>query len=360
MLDDSLLDDPGRLGDADTAGLLRTAARAGAQVRATAESAAELGLDRVADDRPRALVLVTRPGVGLATARILAALLGPTCPVPVVLSDAIPSWVGALDLVVAHTEDPGDTVLAESVDRAARRGARLVLTAPEEGPIAAAAAGQAVLLPPRVPAIPGFDLARALTGGLLVANRVGLLTVDLDLLADELDREAERDHPVHEAFVNPAKSMALRLAEHTPLLWGLDPVATAVAGHAASVLAGYAGAVCDVAGYQQALGRPALYRAAVRAGSAADIFADPDDLDAGGRPRVLLLAVRQGPAADQLRRDAERDLPGADLVQLAEEVSGGEAVCAALLALRFDMAALYLGLAAGTLGGPGQFAPVAS
>ncbi len=32
--------------------------------------------------------------------------------------------------------------------------------------------------------------------------------------------------------MNPAKSLALRLAEHTPLLWGTDPLAAAVAAHA--------------------------------------------------------------------------------------------------------------------------------
>ena len=33
--------------------------------------------------------------------------------------------------------------------------------------------------------------------------------------------------------MNPAKSLALRMAEHTPLLWGTDPLAAAAAVHAA-------------------------------------------------------------------------------------------------------------------------------
>ena len=44
MLDDSLLDDPARLNDVDSNALLRAAATAGAQVRATAEAAAEVGV----------------------------------------------------------------------------------------------------------------------------------------------------------------------------------------------------------------------------------------------------------------------------------------------------------------------------
>ena len=67
------------------------------------------------------------------------------------------------------------------------------------------------------------------------------------------------------------------VADRTPLLWGLDQAATAVAWHAAFVLASHAGVVSDVAGYQQAIGRAALHRAAVQSSSGSDLFADPDD-----------------------------------------------------------------------------------
>ncbi|WP_030426813.1 SIS domain-containing protein [Allokutzneria albata] len=359
MLDDALLDDPRRLQDADAHGLLRAAALAGAQVRSTVEAAAEGGIDRmIGSDRPRALVLLTRPGVGPAGAQLLAALLGPACPVPVVIADVVPGWVGALDVVFAYTDDPGDGVLAESVGLATRRGARVVMAAPEDGPAAQAAAGRALLLPQRVPVPHGLGFARVLAAGLVTLTTLGLLRTDLDALADELDREAERDHPMHESFVNPAKSLALRLADRTPLLWGLDHAATAVAAHGALALASFSGIVADVAGYPQAVIRPALHRAAINATSQADIFADPDD-DEGVPPRVLLLAVTQGPVADAARRTASESLRGADVIAPAEEVTGDEAMRAALLAVRFDLAALYLGLAAGRLGGPGIVSPAA-
>jgi hypothetical protein len=224
------------------------------------------------------------------------------------------------------------------------------VTAPDSGPVAAAAAGQAVLLPPRVEVPPGFSFPRALAAWLTVLGSLGLLKVDVGLIADELDREAERDHPVHESFVNPAKSLALRVADRTPLLWGLDEVATSVGVHGAGVLAAFAGVASDVAGYPQALTRPVLHRRAVQGTSGADLFADPED-ETGGLVRVLLLAVRQGPVAEAVRRTAEDALPGADVLEPAVEVAGGDAVSAALLALRFELAALYLGLAAGALGG---------
>jgi len=355
--DDALLDDPARLSEVDSDGLLRAGAQAGAQVRATIAAASESNLARLAGAQPRALVLVTRPGLGPAASHILAALLQPSCPVPLVLTDTVPSWIGPLDVVLGHTDDPGDFVLAESVDRAARYGASVVITAPEDGPVAAAAAGKAVLITPRVHVPPGFGFARVLAAGLLTMRTLGLLDTDVEAMADELDREAERDHMQHESFVNPAKSLALRLAERSPLLWGLDDVATAVAGHAAQVLATHTDLVCDVAGYPQAMSGTALHRAAVQASSGQDIFADPDDLDPGqvSPLRVFLLAVRSAPG-DPVRRQAAETLPGADVLAPFEEISADAPACAAVLALRFELAALYLGLASGTTGGSGRYA----
>ncbi|HWC81285.1 MAG TPA: hypothetical protein VG756_15130 [Pseudonocardiaceae bacterium] len=358
MLDERLLDDPGRLADADGAagGCLRAAAAAGAQVRSTVEAGAEVGIAELSGSRPRAVVFLTRPGISRAVVDLLIALLGPACPVPLVRADTLPSWVGPLDVVFGHTDDPGDHVLAESVDRARRYGAQFVLTGPADGPVAAAAAGTARLLPPRVPTPVGFGFPRVLAAGLLLLDTLGLLRTDLDLLADELDKEAERDHAGYESFVNPAKSLALRLAERSPVLCGLDPVATAVAGHAVDALAGFAGVVATASDYAQFGSRTVLHRAAVRGGAEQDIFADPDDSPGSLLLRVVLLAVRDDQQAESVRRAATELLPGADVLEVAEGTSGEASVRAAVLALRVELAAVYLGLAGGSLGGPGRHA----
>lgn len=360
VLDDSLLDDPARLATADleSGGGLRAAASAGAQVRATAESAADSRIGDLADMRPRALVLVTRPGVGPSVTGLLVALLGPACAVPVVVSETVPHWVGPLDVVLVHSDDPGDVALAESVHRGGRHGANLVLTSPPDGPVAAAAAGSGVLLPTRVAVPPGFTFPRALTAGLALLSALGLLRTNLDVLADELDREAEKDHAGAESFVNPAKSLALRIADRTPLLCGLDRVATAVAVHGAEVLAGFAGVVANATDYQQAVSRTALQRAAVRSTSGGDIFADPDEVTTG-MLRVLLLSVTEDMESEPTRMAAADLLPDADVLSPAEETAGGAAVRAAVLALRFEMTSVYLGLATGAIGGPGRYASLA-
>jgi hypothetical protein len=363
VFDDVLLDDPARLEATDTGGLLWAAATAGAQVRSTAAAAQEAGLDRLRGERPRALVLLTRSGAAPAAAPLLLALLGSSCPIPVVTARTVPLWVGALDVVLANTADPIDYELAEGIDRAVRRGAQVVLTAPEEGPVAAAAAGRSVMLVPRIDVPAGLALPRTLTAGLLLMDVLGLLPIDPEVLAGELDREAERDHIGHESFVNPAKSLALRLADRTPLLWGTDPVATAVAGHAAGALAAHAGVVAHAAGFHEAAALPALRHEAARVGVESDVFHDPfDDVgEATDAPRVrpVLLSVLADPADEPERVAASQAIPGADLATVDEELMvregepGAAACAAAVLALRFDLAALYLGLGRGVLSGPG-------
>jgi hypothetical protein len=363
VLDDTLLEDPAALAEADTAGLLRSAASAGAQVRSLRLAAEEARVDALRGSRPRALVLLCRPGTSSYAARLLVALLGPACPVPVVTAEVAPSWIGPLDVLVAHTADPGDRELAESVGRAVRRGCEVVLSAPAEGPIVAAGAGAARLLEPRVPVPPGLDLPRALACLLVTATALGLLDADLDLLAADLDDELERDHLGHETFVNPAKALALRLADHTPLLFGTDPAGTEVARYGLATLAEHAAVVGYAADAGEAAGATALQRV-LAADPAGDIFHDPfDDPDVaegiGGLaapPRVLLVSTEDEDPRTAVLRRAGRDWPAADSLYPVEEVpAGGPHPAlrrAAVLAARFDVAALYLGLAGAVLGPP--------
>lgn len=362
VLDDSLLDNPAGLAEADTAGLLRSAATAGAQVRSAAQAAEEAGVHSLAGHRPRALVLLRRPGSSVYAVSLVSALLGAQCPIPVVIVDAAPSWIGPLDVLVAHTADPSDRELADSVGRAVRRGCEVVLSAPAEGPIAAAGAGTARLLEPRVPVPPGLDFPRALAAVLVTVAALGLLTPDLGALADELDQEVERDHPSHEPFVNPAKALALRLADHTPLLWGTDPAGVVLAGYAAATLAAHAAMIAHAADVAEAARATALQRALANPRHD-DIFHDPfdDPVEAAGGaaalpapPRVVLLGTEDPDPQGAVLRRAGRDWPSADTLHPVEEIPLGTPHAslrrAALLATRFDLAALYLGLAGAVLG----------
>jgi hypothetical protein len=359
VLDDTLLADPRALAALDTAGVLRSAATAGAQVRSAAHGSEEAGVGSLRGHRPRALVLVRRPGTSGAAAGMLAALLGPECPVPVVVTDAVPVWAGPLDVVWAHTADATDGELADGIGRAVRRGVEVVLSAPNDGPVTAAGAGRAHLVEPRIPVPPGLDLPRALAVGLAAVSVLDLLPAapDLDVLADQLDAEAERNQPGHEPFMNPAKALALRFDGHTPLLWGTDLLAAAVAAHGAVALATHAGVVA----YADEIGRAAqaagLRRALDLAARGRDIFHDPFDDDlaepAALPPRLVLLATgEEDPGQVTLRRTG-RGWPSGDLLHPVEEVPRGvrqaALLRAAVLASRFDAAAVYLGLATRTI-----------
>ncbi|MEV1291357.1 SIS domain-containing protein [Pseudonocardia sp. NPDC049635] len=357
VLDDTLLADPGELMARDTTGVLRAAATAGAQVRSAVHACDEAGLARLRGHRPRALVLLRRPGVSGAVADLVTALLGDRCPVPVVHAPVVPGWIGPLDVVVAHTADPADPELAESVATAVRRGAETILSAPDAGPVAQAGAGRARLVVPRIPLPAGLGFAQALAVALVTVTELELITpapaAGLEALADALDAEAERNQPGHEPFVNPAKSLALRLAERTPLLWGVDPAAAAVARQGAIALAAHAGVVAHAADLGQA-GTLAGLRVAVdlaerSAGVFHDPFDDPAPGDAAPAPRLVLLGTGEEDPQAVSRRTLGREWPNADVAHPVEEVPRGtrDAVLlrAAVLALRADIAAVYLGLA---------------
>jgi hypothetical protein len=361
VLDDTLLADPRALAALDTGGVLRSAATAGAQVRSAAHGAAEAGVPELRGHRPRALVLIRRPGTSGAAAALLTALLGPGCPVPVVVADTVPSWAGPLDVVWAHTADADDAELADGIGRAVRRGVEIVLSVPHDGPVAAAGAGRVRLVEPRIPVPPGLDLPRALAVGLALTAALELLPAPLDPqlddLADRLDAEAERNQPGNEPFLNPAKSLALRVDGHTPLLWGTDAAAAAVAAHGAFALALHAGVVAHADEIGRAAQAAGLRRALDVAARGNDIFRDPfaDDLDepAAAPPRLVLLTTADDDPGQTTLRRTGRGWPSSDVLHPVEEVPRGtpHAVLlrAAVLASRLDVAAVYLGLATRTI-----------
>ncbi|HEY5335424.1 MAG TPA: tobH protein, partial [Mycobacteriales bacterium] len=96
------LDDVDAVEAVDTGQMLRAVASSAAQVREAVALTADAGLDRLDHSRPRSLVTVGMGGSGIA-GDVLAAAVGPSCPVPVVTyrGFGLPGWVGAADVVLA-------------------------------------------------------------------------------------------------------------------------------------------------------------------------------------------------------------------------------------------------------------------
>ncbi|WP_330228823.1 tobH protein [Nocardia sp. NBC_00508] len=373
------LDDAASLEAADAGGALRSAASGGAQVRATAAAVGEDALARLADLRPRSVVLVSGAGRAARAAGLLVAALGDRAGLPVVPAAALPPWVGPLDVVLVAGDDAGDPRLIDAVDRALRRGAEVVVAAPHEGPLRAAASGRAAVLEPRVQVLGHNRLLRFLAAGIAVLRAVdpvrsGVAVPELTELADVLDAEALRDGPHNEVFRNPAKTLAARMQQRGVVLAGDSPAAAELAEHGAEVLLQSAGKVATAVDLAEAVAAKAQMTEA--AGESAPDF-DPlfhdEELDGPApvqRIRVFVLSADHDRAAAR-RRIAVFDGDGSNLVDAdlvnadvdllhtgmtdptvpgptrAEESAPGrgtELEQLAVLALRLEMAAAYLRL----------------
>ncbi len=213
--DESRLDDQGVLDQADAR--LRTLAESGARVRreaVEAESALEAAVALASDQaRPRAVVAAG------PDSRLLRAALEPWCPVPFVAwpNPGLPGWAGGLDLVVVLAPDGGDVGTASAVAEAVRRGCQVVVAAPPRSLVAEHAAGRWSTI---LPTTARDQLATAVLV-LEYLDRVDLgPPADHEQVAEALDRVALACSPHRDIAVNPAKMLAIALADANPVVWG--------------------------------------------------------------------------------------------------------------------------------------------
>jgi hypothetical protein len=273
--------------------------------------------------------------------------------------------VGPLDVVVVAGDDAGDPRLADSVAQALRRGAEVVVAAPDEGPLRAAAAGRATSVPPRIRVLDQHAMLRYLAVCIAVLAAVdrsasGARVPDLDRLADLLDAEAIRDHPDNEVFHNPAKSLAARMQNRRVVLAGDAPATSAVALHAAEVLLRETGTPAAAADLADAVATAEF--GGYSAPADYDPFFHDEQID-GPAPqaplRVFVLSTDQNRSAVERRfailNDAE--LVAAESQEPPETMSDSPADAGpgpgrvieelAVLAVRLEMAAAYLRLISG-------------
>ncbi|QBR91968.1 SIS domain-containing protein [Nocardioides euryhalodurans] len=212
--DESRLDDEAVWQRVD--GPLRALAESGARVRREVGEAAGAIADAVSrseeQQRPRA-VIAAGPD-----SRLLRAVLEPWCPVPFVAwpGPSLPGWAGGLDLVVVLAPDGGPSS-ASAVAEAVRRGCQLVVACPPSSMVAEHAAGRWSSV---LPTTSGDQLATAVVMlEYLEQVRLGP-RVDADRVASALDEVAIACSPHRDLAVNPAKMLAIALADTTPVVWG--------------------------------------------------------------------------------------------------------------------------------------------
>lgn len=365
-----LLGAPGTLQTADHHALLPAVATAGAQVRATCAALPQIA-EQLADLRPRAVVILA-DGRAVHDAEIFAALVGAQCPVPVIVRSDLPLWVGALDVVVVL--ESGTPTEAAGAAVAHRRGAAVLIRGANRGPLAEAV--PSALYPPPVGVPETLAGPGRLTFLLMVASSLGMLRPGLtpevvETVAELLDTESMACAPQTDAFVNPAVSLAQQLLTADLVLVGLDTVGQRLAGHAAVAVAELGGASASALGALELTQATGLMH---RLGRRRDIFADPYD-DAGqDRLPVLPILLRVVRPADEMVARAssaflgslQRALPTAILLDGPElslapvdtglpdqparvEPTGWvrEWASVALMMVRLDFTAVYMGIAEG-------------
>lgn len=279
--DESRLDDESALASIDLR--LRALAESGARVRRESHDAEAATAEAIARDRsapkPRA-VIAAGPD-----SRLLRAVLEPWCPVPFVAwpGPALPGWAGSLDLVVMLAPEGSDTGSASAVAEAVRRGAQVVVACPPTSMVADHAAGRYTTI---LPTVTGDQLATAVVM-LDYLEQVGLgPRADAESVATALDDVAMSCSPHHDLAVNPAKMLAIALADATPIVWGGSVLAARAARRVAESI-------------RRSSGRSALAGDAehllpiIEAAKQRDVFADPFS-DDGGELRPLLIVLDDG------------------------------------------------------------------
>jgi hypothetical protein len=338
VFDESLLDDEGSLARADL--VLRPLAEAGARVRReSAESveAVEACLDELREHQPRAVVAAG------PDSRLLRAVLEPTCPVPFVAWPAhgLPGWAGPLDLVLMLAPHGDDPHSAAAVSEAVRRGCQVVVAAPGRSVVAEHSGGRHCSL---LPTATGDQLASAVVVLDLLA-RVGLgPAADAEQVASALDEVAVACSPHREQTVNPAKLLAVALADTVPLVWGGSVLAARAARRVAEAMRRASGRSALAGDAEHLL--PVLAAATPR-----DPFDDPFADDGPVDPRPTLVVLDDGVTDPGRTEVHDRLTSTADERQVRVEVvscGGGTDVAryASLLG-QGRYAAAYLGIGLG-------------
>ncbi|KJX75529.1 hypothetical protein [Mycobacterium lepromatosis] len=357
------LEDTEGLIAADRDGLLRAASSAGAQVRAIAAAAEEGALEALrADDRPRTVIWMAGRGTAETAGAMLAATSGGATIEPIVFASQVPPWVGPLDVLIVAGDDPGDPALVGAAATAVGRGARVVVVAPYEGPLRDATAGRVAVLEPRLRVPDEFGLCRYLAAGLAALQTVDpRLSLDLAMLADKLDSEALHNSVGYEVFTNPAKTLAARVSGRRVAFAGDCAATLALARHGSSVLLRIAHQVTSATGLSDAVvAVRALVDVAEYAPASVGVLLHDKEVDGPLPERLRVLALTLGSERTVL---AAR-VVGLDDVYLvaAEDVPDGPSGLAglpalggvdraeqelAMLAVRLEMAAVYLRLVRG-------------
>ncbi|SDB89026.1 phospho-glucose isomerase C-terminal SIS domain-containing protein [Raineyella antarctica] len=333
--DDSRLEDREVLQTYDAE--LRRLAECGARLRTEWFSASNTVFGLREEDRPRAVIAVGSEG------RLIRAVLEPVCPVPFVAWPwpGLPGWVGPLDLVLILATEGSAPALIESAQEATRRGARILIAAPEASSVAEFAASRSTTLV-------GTSTGDPLAAAMLVLAALHELhlgpPVSVESVADAADMVAEAASPFVDLSSNSAKGLACAVADAQPLVWGGSVLSARAARRVASALRAVTGRAALSADADDLI-------AVIRATEPVNPFADPfeDGPKADRRPCLLIMddgesGVDVARAATALRVACDRVDVRSDTLQAGD---GEDLARYVTLLQKGRFVAAYLGIGLG-------------
>jgi glucose/mannose-6-phosphate isomerase len=361
VIPEDLLDSPTDLEGGDPSDMLRAVASSAAQVREAAILCVEADVARLAqEDRPRSVVVLGMGGSGIA-GDILAAVAGPTCPVPILShrGHGLPTWIGAADLVLAVSCSGTTEETLSSLEEAVRRGCRLMVVGAGGSPVEELAArGRGLFVPVTQGRQPRASVFALSTPLVIAGDALGLLSCsreEVEATAVLLEQLAARNRPDADTVLNPSKTLALSLVGTLPVVWGTSPLSGVAAYRFACQLnenakSPAAWGVLPEAGHNQivafdgpfATGSPSM---------GGDLFRDREEDVELERTRMHLVLLRDTEELPQVARRAlvARDLARARGVEVSELVAEGSSSFQRIASLVTvgDWASTYLALAEG-------------
>lgn len=311
--DETLLDDPAQLEQRDDQRLLWALATAGAQVRRAIETTADFGIEALRGSDPPRAMLVATDSAPSSGSRLITRLSCARTPALTWHGVELPRWAGPADALLIGSVDGRHPRLAELAAQGAQRGLAMAVVAPS-GTEVALAAGRAPLAELPRDLHPRAARWSVLTPLLQALDVLAVNPIPSGLLievADALDEKAEVCKPDGEAFVNPAKSLAVEFAEATPLIAGAGALAGVAARAISDALQQFAGVTSVSVSLPDGVGRAGALLRGAGPVPVDDFFRDRVDETPGtARPRLLVVGD-DGTADDTLlgeRSDAQIQL----------------------------------------------------
>jgi hypothetical protein len=252
---------------------------------------------------------------------------------------SLPGWAGALDLVVVLAPEGSDTGSASAVAEAVRRGCTLVVACPPRSLVAEHAAGRHSTV---LPTSSGDQLATAVVMLEFLEHLDLGPATDPEAVAAALDEVAVSCSPYRDIANNPAKMLAIALAETTPLVWGGTVLAARAARRIAESVRRSSGRGALAADAEHLL--PVIAAAKQR-----DVFADPFADQDDGDLRPALVVLDDGSADASVREQRGRlthaaQQRGVRVETVSATEAGNDVARYAALLATGTYAAAYLGV----------------